>query len=351
MFLAMWMAATVANGQTFGDWLGDQPRNEPEYDTIQSYRTSADAFWEIGRAMDAHPDTARAEAIGTSIRDVPIWAFHVGPPPQDANHSVLVFANLHALEWIGTDVAVDLLLELIESPPVDVAVTVVPIANPDGREKVENDLRLDRTVYRRGNAIGVDLNRDWAINREPPAVWRKIIPAYYGHSEEPLSQPETRAIDALVARNGYTRAASLHSFGGYLYYPWSGAWERPPDHADFVTLGRAMEAAQGRRAYRTRQLSHWGFFFRACGSEIDHLYGTYGTRAFLVEMTRSGIRPLRLRRDLKTHFRWYNPRRSTKHRERGVIAMRTLIDHPTLDGESDGVEPPELPFGQTLESP
>ena len=109
----MWMAASLAFGQTFGDWLGDQPRREPQYDTIESYRTSAAAFWEIGRAMDAHPGTARVEAIGQSIQQVPIWAFHLGPEPADADHSVLIFANLHALEWIGTDVAVDLLLELM----------------------------------------------------------------------------------------------------------------------------------------------------------------------------------------------------------------------------------------------
>ena len=334
----------LASAVTFGDWLGDQPLHENPPDIARSYRFGADALYEIALAMDAHPDVARVESIGESSRGVPIWAFHVGPEPEDAVHSVLIFGNLHALEWMGTEVATELLLELIAAPPLNIAVTIIPIANPDGRARAERDLVLERTIYRRGNARGVDLNRDWAVNRDPPSVWKALIPAYYGHTESPLSQPETQALDALADRHRYTRAASLHAFGGYFYYPWSGAWQRPEDNADFLTLGRAMEQAQGDHAYRTRQLSRWGFFFRACGSEIDHLYGMYGTHAFLVELTRSGIRPFHLKKDMRTYFRWYNPRKSERHIRRGVDAMRELIFHETLESEVGGVRVPTLPF-------
>ena len=84
-----------------------------------------------------------------------------------------------------------------------------------------------------------------------------------------------------------------------------------------------MEAAQGPRAYKTRQLSRWGFFFRALGTEIDHLYGEYGTYAFLIELTRSGINPLKPA-DWKTRFRWYNPRKPTRHIDKGLAAVRAL---------------------------
>ena len=341
----MWFLCltALAAGSDFPQWLETLPPPDDLPSPAQQYRSASMAFHEIGVAMSEHPGVVRTEVIGESVRGEPLWAFHLGPPASDSTHSVLVFAQLHALEWIGTEVAVDLLLDLIEDPP-DIAVTVIPIMNPDGRAKVENDIALGRSPHRRGNGPNVDLNRDWAVNRDPPAVWKHIIPGYYSHSDEPLSQPETRALDALVARERYTRAASLHSFGGYFYYPWSGAFERPPDRRDFMVLGDAMEDAQGRRAYRTRQLSHWGFFFRACGSEIDHLYGTYGTRAFLIELTRSGIRPGHLRHDWKTPFRWYNPRRSAPHRRRALPAMHALIDTPPLPGEEDGVEAPALPF-------
>lgn len=333
---------SLAAASPLSDWLASERAPEAYPDTASSYRFSVQLFADIDAALQAHPEAAWVEQYGESLHGRPLWAFHLGP--EEADHSTLVFANLHALEWIGSEVATDLLVELIHHPPTDVAVTIVPVANPDGRAKVEQDLLLGRDVYRRGNQDNVDLNRDWAVNREPPAVWRHLIPGYYGHSDTPLSQPETSALDALVAQRRYTRAASLHSFGGYLYYPWSGAWERPADRGDFLTLGRAMEQAQGPRAYRTRQLSRWGFFFRACGSEIDHLYGRYGTRAFLIELTRSGLRPLRLRQDMKTPFRWYNPRQSARHRRRGLDAVRALVFHPTLPSEQRGLRPPPLPF-------
>jgi hypothetical protein len=332
----MWAALTLVS---FGDWLGDQPVPVELPAEVGEYRFAARALREIAVAMDAHPDVATAEAIGESTLGAPIWAFHVRPPDGEVERSVLVFAGIHALEWISTEVAVDLLIECVAHPPAGVALTVIPILNPDGRAKVEADLlggHPDR--YRRGNQPGVDLNRDFGWHRESRAVWRRVIPGYYATSPAPLSQPETRALDSLAARERYTRAASLHAFGGFLYYPWSGRWARPEDRAAFVELGRAMEQAQGPRAYRTRQLSRWGFFFRALGSEIDHLYGEYGTHAFLVELTRSGFRPGHLRHDLDTPFRWYNPVDPAPHRRQGVEAMRALIEHPPVPGE----EPPNL---------
>lgn len=110
-----------------------------------------------------------------------------------------------------------------------------------------------------------------------------------------------------------------------------GPVEGPPDRKVFVAIGREMERAQGPKAYKTRQLSRWGFFFRAQGTEIDHLYGRYGTKAFLVELTRSGVRNAG---DLSTPFRLYNPRHKAPHVEQGLEAMWTLIRLPPVDGEA-----------------
>ena len=41
----------------------------------------------------------------------------------------------------------------------------------------------------------------------------------------------------------------------------------------------------GKHPYRAKQLSHWMFFFRAQGTELDHFYGKYDSRAFLIEST------------------------------------------------------------------
>lgn len=303
------------------------------------YRFAGTFFPQIAARVSERPGRVRPERIGTTLLGRPIWAFHLQNPGRPVRRKVLIFAGLHAMEWIGTEVAVDLLLDLSEGThPDGVLVTIVPLANPDGRARVEHDLRAGEEHYRRGNAKGVDLNRDFAINREARAFWRRLIPGYYRTSPAPLSQPETRALDALAERERYHRAASLHSFGGFFYAPWSGRFGRPDraDRRDLWILGRAMEQAWGTRAYRTRQLGRWGFFFRAHGSEIDHLYGRYGTRAFLIEVTRSGIRPLRPK-TWKWGFRTYNPekpRRMRKHVDRTVKSLRALVTHPELPGEA-----------------
>lgn len=279
----------------------------------------------MDRAIEQHPERVEVERIGDTVRGRPIWAIHVQDPATTPTRKVLVFANIHSLEWISSEVAFQLLLDLIAVPPAGVRVTVIPVLNVDGRLRSEGDLRAGENTYRRWNAKGVDLNRDFAVHHEASSVWRHVLPGMHHSSARPLSQPESRAIDALAARERYDRAASLHAFGGYLYVPWAGRWERAPDYAAMFRLGREMEEAQGPRAYRTKQLSRWGFFFRANGAEIDHLYGRYGTWAYLVELTRSGIEPQQPWRSYRTYFRWYSPEDPAPHVERGLAAMRVLI--------------------------
>lgn len=299
-------------------WEGTFPEHASAYEAL------GPALARVADRVEAS-DAVRIEDLGPTLLGEPIWAFHVTDPNVPATDRVLVFGGIHALEWISVETALQLLDDLVAHPPRGTTVTVLPCLNVDGRLRAEADLRLGVNAYRRGNGQGVDLNRDFAVNAEATSVWRHVLPGYHGSSSVPLSQPESRALDALAARELYDRAASLHAFGGYLYYPWAGRWERPEDHAEFVAIGRAMEAAQGPKAYRTKELSRWGFFFRAHGAEIDHLYGRYGTRAFLIELTRSGFDLGRARESLRTYFRWYNPVDPRPHVERGVAALKALI--------------------------
>jgi hypothetical protein len=308
------------------------PPADAHPDVARGYRFTGTIFRDLAARAARRPGVVRVEKLGETLRGEPIWAFHVRRVRQDGSdppHRALVFGGIHALEWISVEVATDLLVELIEAPPPDVEVTVVPLLNPDGRDRAEQDLLAGENRYRRGNAKGVDLNRDFAVNTEARAIWKAVIPGYYAHSDTPLSQPETRALDAFLARTCavrcFDRAASLHAFGGYHYFPWSGRFERPPDWAEHVDIGRRMERAQGAHAYRTRQLARWGFFFRAQGSELDHLYGRYGIRSFLIELTRSGADLRRPKDSWKTYFRWYNPRSVRRHRAKGLAAVRALV--------------------------
>ncbi len=304
-------------------WLADLPEPRDDTPLLGSYRFARPALEPLLDLAEERPGIVDVEVIGHSGAGAPLVAFHVQDPTAPVTDEVLVIAGLHALEWIGTESALTVLEEHVLRPRSGLRLTVVPLANPDGRARVETDLLTDNVyAYRRGNQALVDLNRDFAHGRDARAVWRKVIPGRYATSPAPLSQPESQALDQLAAEHAYRAVVSLHAFGGYLYHPWSSSWSRPDDWDAYVVTGRCMEQAQGAGAFRTRQLARWGFFFRAHGTELDHFHGSYRSQSWLIEISRSGIaRPS----DRRTPFRWYNPRHREPHVERTTAALDALL--------------------------
>ncbi len=293
-----------------------------------AYHFAAEVYAAIDAVVTRSPGVVHPFVVGCTLEGAPIRGYAVHDPASPVTRRLLLIANIHALEWIPTEDALAFLLDYAARPEPGVEVVVVPVVNVDGRRKVEADLLAGRNVYRRGNHDHVDLNRDWAVNRDSHAAWRYLLPSRYATSPAPLSQPETRAIDALLRAHSaagdipFSGFVSLHSFGGFIYYPWAGRWERAADWPRLQAIGEAMQAGMGPHAYRPRQLSRWGFFFRGQGMEIDHVYGEFGIPAFLVETTRSGLQSPA---DLHAYFRWYNPRDPAPHVRSGVGMLRAWV--------------------------
>lgn len=323
--LAMSPPPPRSETETYLRWAGEQEPPNPHPARAENWGFSADLHARIAALVREWPGQIAPDRVGRSVDKRPIWAFRVHKPGEPVRQRVLIFAQLHALEWIGAEVSVAFLEQIAPSPPPGVEVVVVPIANPDGRYWAEQDLMNDEVhSYRRANANGVDLNRDFAVNRDNDVIWSKLpfTKRYYTHSPAALSQPETRALDQL-GQEGFDVVVSLHAYGGYIYVPWSGLWARTPDHAELIALGQTMAAGQ-ERPYRVMQLCHWIFFFRALGSELDHFYGQYGSKSYLIELTHSGIQPLHPS-TYRDYFRWYNPVDPTRDLQDGVGALQALV--------------------------
>lgn len=304
------------------------PQGHPE----PAYRFAAEVYGAVAPVVAERPGVVAPFLVGTTVKGRPIWAFRVKRPGTTPDYKVLVFAGIHALEWISTEVGTSFLEEMLAHPPDNVELVVIPILNLDGRMRVEHDFKKEPPrPYRRANANGVDLNRDFEVNRESDAVWKKIVPGFYEKSPAPLSQPESQALDRLAAAERFDVSVSLHAFGGYIYYPWSGLYSPPKDQVALHTLGRVMEHGQPTRPYQVKQLSHWGFFFRALGSELDHMYGKYGTLSYLIELSRSGVEPFD-RSTWKDYFRWYNPRDPDRVRAQGVGALHAMVGYLGWEG-------------------
>lgn len=325
-------------------------RSHPE----PAYHLQAEVYRELAELSRRWPGRVRVAELGLSVRDRSIWCFAIGDPAHEPTHRMLVIAGLHPMEWIGVEISLSFARAFAESPVPGVELLLVPIANPDGRAMMERAmLRRARLLedpspeaeapllgprgkdpskerYFRGNARGVDLNRDFAWNRSSEALWKRVVPGFYGTSPEPLSQPESRALDRLARVVHIDLLISLHSFGGFIYTPWAGSWSRPADWPRLHALGQAMASGQGAHAYQVKQLSRWAFFFRALGTEIDHFYGEHGIPSFLVETTRTGIEPLDPS-SWRSPFRRYNPREPARHVREGLRLLQAgawaLVDH------------------------
>jgi protein MpaA len=132
-------------------------------------------------------DTAAAErtVIGHSVEGRPIVAIHgVGPGAvhgtiAGAPLKVLVVGCIHGDETAGIAVARRL---ADTAPPRNVELWVVPTLNPDGV-----------AAERRGNAHGVDLNRNFSFD------WTHLGGGEYSGTG-PLSEPESRAAARLIRR-------------------------------------------------------------------------------------------------------------------------------------------------------
>lgn len=296
---------------------------DPHPPRAAGYDFAAGLYKRLAVALRAWPGHGHARAVGRSVDGRTLWAFTVRSPREPVRHRVLVLASLHALEWLGAEVAVALLERTLPAPPPGVALTVVPLANPDGRAYAEADLLEGRIeAYRRGNANGVDLNRDWSTHRSSDVVWSRLplTRRHYFSSPGPLSQPETQALDRLAAE-GVDVVVSLHAFGGYIYLPWSGRRARPDDYAQMKALGEVMAEAQPGVPYRVMQLSRWLFTFRALGSELDHMHAVHGAQSFLIELGRPTLRP----GTWQEPFRWYNPPDKSRPVAAGVAALEALL--------------------------
>lgn len=168
--------------------------------------TGRDASVVADRRPPVRP-RVETRVIGQSVEGRPISATVVGHGVR----TVLVMATIHGDEPAGTPI-VERLIEQLQDHPIDVRVIAIPVVNPDGLAH-----------RRRTNVNGVDLNRNF---RAPN------FSAAGRHGDDPLSEPESRAIDETIAVYRPQLIISFHQPLDCVDYDGDGA-----------TVARAMADA------------------------------------------------------------------------------------------------------------
>nr|WP_243716293.1 DUF2817 domain-containing protein [Actinomadura darangshiensis] len=143
------------------------------------FSTACSASGKAGWSSARH-GVRRTVLLGRSVHGRPIVAVELGNP--HAAQRVLVVGCVHGDEPAGVPVANAL---AAQAGPTNTDLWVVPSFNPDGM-----------AARTRGNAHGVDLNRNF------PAGWRPIDSRGSVHysGPGPLSEPESRYAADLIRR-------------------------------------------------------------------------------------------------------------------------------------------------------
>jgi hypothetical protein len=209
------------------------------------------------------------------------------PPPGPR---VLVCANTHGPEFIGNRVCTGILAALVHGavpPPLHELLAraelwLAPCLNPDGYARTWARDGVGPLATLRHNHRGVDLNRNWPL---PAGARRRPLPGagsstpgdptYRG--EHPLSEPETAALDVLLAEQDFHASANLHSVMGTIFPP------HVQDRGQFRSYAQlCQKLADAQRHTRYRRLAS-RVFDTFTGEQEDHQHHTRHCWAVCVE--------------------------------------------------------------------
>ena len=250
-----------------------------------------------------NPDLVKPVVIGQTVQGQDILALKVTRNarriPDGRRPAVLYSAAQHAREWITVETDRRLLHYYLDNYGTDPDITdlvdrnelwFVPVANPDGYDYTFTDgNRLWRKNLADNNGDGrtttvdgVDLNRNW------PEKWgydnegsspEPSNQTYRGTAPE--SEPETQALDGLMARVGFEFQVNYHSAAELLLYGvgWQVATPTPDDIVYEALAGDdANPAVPGYDPDLSAEL------YTTNGETTEHAQATYGTLAFTPEL-------------------------------------------------------------------
>ena len=267
-------------------------------EAIAGYHSAETLEQDLRQLAETRPEIAELREIGRSVENRPIWALRIGERKGSLDR-VLFMGCHHAREWIAVEVPFRLAQELVEQADdpkiagwLSVSeIWVAPMVNPDGHEHCRTGERLWRKNRRRNpdGSIGVDPNRNygymWGTLNVPTSSHVPSDETYVG--PRAFSEPETRAVRDLVAREMFRGVITYHSYSQLILYPW-GYTDKlvtdPHDREGMIGLANEMrDLMKGVHGvvYMAQQSSA---LYPTAGDTTDWTYGEYGIPSFTIEL-------------------------------------------------------------------
>ena len=184
----------------------ERPQSEEQTETETATSTQEQRE---DQSQEVKDDTKTV--IGKSVQNHDITAYHFGTGEEE----LLFIGGIHGgYSWNTTLVAYELMDYLERNPseiPQNIKVTVIPVMNPDGLEKVTGTTTrfalsdvpqaLSERVPGRYNGNTVDLNRNFDCEWKQEGVWQNTK---VSGGTAVFSEPESRAVRDYV--NAHTPA-------------------------------------------------------------------------------------------------------------------------------------------------
>lgn len=232
-----------------------------------------------------YPDRCRLEEWGQLPSGRKILALRMATDVRSnrARPRVLCSAAMHGDELAGYWLLLRLAEEMLVNNPSDllddIELYINPLANPDGAYHGGNH---SLNAARRGNAQGVDLNR----NFPDPDDGR--YPDGNNH------QPETKIFMQVADAKGFDLAINFHGGAELFNYPWDTFRARHPDTEWWRRISRDFarraQNASGRTGFfkdRFNGVTNGHDWYPIAGSRQDYMNYYHRTREATVEISNS----------------------------------------------------------------
>lgn len=203
------------------------------HNDLSGYLSPEEIEKELKSLAKKYPDLSKLYSIGKSVKKRDLWVMklsnHAGK--DDGRPEFKYIANMHGNEIVGRELMFLFIKDCLENYKTDMRIKnlldkfqihILVSMNPDGAKSIQ-----------RGNAEGVDLNRDF-----PDFDTKDNVDSPDNRA------PETQAVMNWQAKHKFILSANFHGGAEVVNYPWDTVADKSPveDKVKELSLGYAQNA-------------------------------------------------------------------------------------------------------------
>ncbi|MBN1967851.1 MAG: T9SS type A sorting domain-containing protein [Candidatus Delongbacteria bacterium] len=190
-----------------------------DYSSVaKDYRDNTAIGNEMEQLETLYPDICKRIQIGTSNQNRPLWVMKISDNvnENEANEPQFKYTStMHGDEVVPMEMCMELIYDLLEGYQADndtmtylvdnTEIYIMPLYNPDGN-----------ALHQRGNANGVDLNR----NLPERSMNQPNIVGGYTDAYGNTTQVENAALMNWMDDNNFVLSINFHNGATVINYPW-----------------------------------------------------------------------------------------------------------------------------------